>query len=230
MMLENDNNVRCKSAVSHNENGTFSSSIVLNEYSVPLTELNDDKEQASKLALVDLSYLNRVGFKGANAIDFQSRHNIIVPENINSANNNLDVTVIRLGETETLIISKVNKSTHAVERIEQAYELLANDDHQIIRLPRQDSHALFYLTGKCAESVLAKLCSVDLRSSKFPQFTVAQTVLARVSIIIVRIDYENVPGYYLLSDVSLGQYLWDCLDDAMQEFNGHIIGINALNP
>ena len=36
------------------------------------------------------------------------------------------------------------------------------------------------------------------------------------------------PDFYLLADSASGDYLWDCLLDAMMEFEGGPVGLAAL--
>ena len=81
--------------------------------------------------------------------------------------------------------------------------------------------------------MFAKLCAVDLRPAKFADGRIAQTVLAEVSAIVVRDDRGAVPAYHLLANSAAAEYLWDCLTDAMAEFDGRPVGWSAardLNP
>jgi sarcosine oxidase, subunit gamma len=46
--------------------------------------------------------------------------------------------------------------------------------------------------------------------------------------IILRQDFGSVLGFHLLADSASADYLWDCLQDAMIEFDGGPIGLTAL--
>lgn len=72
------------------------------------------------------------------------------------------------------------------------------------------------------------MCGVDLRTHKFGKGEIAQTSLAQTNAIILRNDFATTPGFFILSDVSLTEYLWDSLLDAMLEFDGSPVGIGAL--
>jgi sarcosine oxidase subunit gamma len=48
---------------------------------------------------------------------------------------------------------------------------------------------------------------------------IAQTSVARLSAIVIAARIGAKSGFHLLSDVSTSQYLWDCLADAMLEFD-----------
>jgi len=84
------------------------------------------------------------------------------------------------------------------------------------------------VTGAQAAAMFAKLCAVDLRAEAFPLGRVAQTSIARMNGVIVRDDRGGVPLYHLLADCAAVEYLWDCLLDAMAEFDGAPVGLTAL--
>ena len=95
-------------------------------------------------------------------------------------------------------------------------------------MPRQDGFCWFVLSGKHAASCLAKLCAVDLRPHRFPIGSIAQTSVARLSAVVARDDLGDVLAFHLFSDSASATYWWDCLVDAMQEFGGNAVGIDAL--
>ena len=90
---------------------------------------------------------------------------------------------------------------------------------------RQDSHYWFALTGACSPAMFAKLCGVDLSPDNFADHAVAQTFVARASAVIVRHDLDGTLCYYLLGDSSTIRYMWTCLIDAMNEFDGQVLAL-----
>jgi sarcosine oxidase subunit gamma len=76
--------------------------------------------------------------------------------------------------------------------------------------------------------MLAKVCAVNFAYSSFRSGRIAQTQVAKTSAIVVRNDLGQTPLYHLLGDSSLACYLWACLVDAMGEFRGQILGVQAL--
>jgi sarcosine oxidase subunit gamma len=95
-------------------------------------------------------------------------------------------------------------------------------------MPRDETHAWLAVTGAHAATMFAKICGVDLRPRAFPQGRVAQTSIARLNGVIVRDDRGGVPLFHLLADCAAAEYLWDCLLDAMAEFDGRPVGLTAL--
>ncbi len=95
-------------------------------------------------------------------------------------------------------------------------------------VPRRHTHFWFLATGSHATAMFAKICGVDLRPGKFEVGRIAQTSIARMNTVAVRDDQGDVPAYHLLGDSASGAYLWNCLIDAMSEFDGAPVGLAAL--
>ncbi len=75
------------------------------------------------------------------------------------------------------------------------------------------------LVGEGARDLLPKICGLDFADSAFPNQHSAQSSLAKVRTLIVRLDDENIRTYHLIVSVSLAAYVWDVVADAMQEFS-----------
>ena len=80
------------------------------------------------------------------------------------------------------------------------------------------SRALFRLTGADAASVLEKLCSLDWNDHMTPDGAAASASVAKVTCDIVRNDLDEVRSYLISCDRSYGQYLFEVILDAGQEF------------
>ncbi len=194
-----------------------------NGYSVPLSirEQHTQHERKRGLALCDLSAMNRVGYRGADVDSWcESQYGITGPRINSSVLTKEGLLVVRLSGTEILVM----KDSKAKPDFEVTLENLP----ATYILPRQDSHHCFMLLGRHCASMLSKMCAVDLRYHKFQKMQVAQTIMARVSVIIIRRDIDETPAYYVLVDSSLAEYLWDSMIDAMQEFAGKVVGRNDL--
>lgn len=79
---------------------------------------------------------------------------------------------------------------------------------------------LMSLSGPLAPDVLPKLCALDFHDEAFPNQHVAQTSLAKVRALLIRLDDDAAIGraYFIAVDRSLAAYAWDALTDAMREF------------
>jgi sarcosine oxidase subunit gamma len=177
----------------------------------------------SQLALVDLSPLPRAGIKGNGLSRWMDARRYVADETSNRAYVQRDeVLIARLSPGELMLLSNpadpsIATMTHSIGAIYKCYPVR-----------RQDSHYWFALTGTYSPSVLAKLCGVNLSPAAFADNTVAQTSVARANAVVIRHDINDVLCYYLLGDSSMILYMWTCIIDAMDEFDGQILGLRAL--
>jgi sarcosine oxidase subunit gamma len=195
-----------------------------------IKDLKSELESAQKLALCDLSYIQRIGFKGSSAPDWLLEQKIVIPHDINSARLvNNDYLVARLGAYDILILGHIENKTNIKQKLEQKWcEDYSSDNNCGYIMPKQDSHACFYVCGAHASEMFSTLCAVDLRTNKFENLMIAQTFLAKITATIIRYDIGSTPGYYVLVENVSSEYCWDAIYDAMQEFKGQVIGLSCL--
>lgn len=187
---------------------------------------SDESEVTANCGLLDLSNLARVGFRGAASAAYLEARGYALPTAPNQALSQADGSaVLRLSQTEYLLLGSLLDAGARVGQEELAWQF---DDSPNYLLPRQDSHAWLLLTGHQASAVMAKLCGVDLRSEAFPLGSVAQTSAARINVIVANLAQGELPCLHILCDRTSAQYFWGALLDAMQEFGGHPVGIDAL--
>lgn len=80
------------------------------------------------------------------------------------------------------------------------------------------SRALFRITGAASTQALEKVCSLDWSDAMTPDGAVVSASVAKVTCDITRNDTDGRPSYLLACDRSFGQYLFDALIDAGDEF------------
>lgn len=177
--------------------------------------------------LADLTEVPRVGFRGQQSADYLQARGFDLPQAANRALTQADAChVARLSQTEYLLLGSLRDGGERIADEEARWEL----DHSAnYLLPRQDSHAWLQLSGVCIAEVMAKLCGVDLRPQSFAPGAVAQTSAARINVIVINLGSQGLPTFQILFDrASLG-YFKDALLDAMAEFDGQVVKIQALD-
>lgn len=177
-------------------------------------------------AVVDLTGLSRVGFRGTQSSEYLQSRGFSLPDKPNQAITQSDGSLVaRLSQTEYLILGSLRDRGERIADEEARWELdhLAN-----YLLPREDSHAWLQLSGVHTADVMAKLCGVDLRSAAFAQGAVAQTSAARINVIVINVKSESHPMFYILCDRASLEYFTGALMDAMAEFGGRALQIDAL--
>lgn len=190
-----------------------------------------ETDRARHLGLADLSPLPRTGYKGPGIIDWLSTQGLALPSESNQAVSQSDGSLAaRLSPTEMLVLDDLACASGAVARLRTVWQNQENTpgSTRAFMAPREDSHAWFGLAGAQGAAMLAKVCAVDLRASIFGNGNIAQTSVARLGAVIIRHDLGKTLHYHILADSAAAGYLWDCLLDAMDEFNGGPVGLTAL--
>ena len=207
-------------------------SIILNYATVSsIIDLDKETNGAKHLALSDLSYLQRIGFKGEGACEWLKKQNIQIPITVNDSLQDTNGCLIaRLGINDILILDNIKRETSVPITLEKLWHQDYSQSNKPCGfiMPRQESHACFSISGSRAPEMFAKLCAIDLRTEKFDNKKITQTSLARLGAIIIRNDLNTLINYLVLVESASAEYCWDCLLDAMQEFLGQTIGNSAL--
>lgn len=202
----------------------------------PLTLLGDrlfvagsagDGEQLQRCALIDLSNLPRVGFRGTDSAAYLQSKGYQLPDRPNQAClQGSGEQVLRLSQTEYFLLGSLADGGARIAADEAGWHYDKRQASYL--LPRQDSHAWLALTGAHLPELFAKLCGVDLRADAFPVGAVVQTSVARLNATVVNAGTAALPVFHVLCDRASAHYLWGALLDAMGEFGGKPAGIEAL--
>jgi sarcosine oxidase subunit gamma len=194
-------------------------------------DVDDEARLARRLGIADLSPLPRTGFKGAGTIEWLHSQDVTIgPESNRGYRQAGGETALRLAPSEILLIDSLTGSGGFIGKLNAAWNWGTGTPRKPIGypMPRADSHAWFAISGQHGAEMFAKICGIDLRPTKFADGSIAQTSIAKMSGIILRQDFGEVLGFHLLADSASADYLWDCLQDAMIEFDGGPIGLTAL--
>ena len=206
---------------------------VINNGAVPMHYGSPDSEldRAQKMAIADLSGLPRTGFKGTGTVEWLAAQGTTIGPDSNMAYRQADGSLAaRLAPTEIFLIDSLKGEAGLIDRLNGAWNWGAEKPRKLIGypMPRAESHCWFMVSGWQAPAMFAKICGVDLRAHKFKQGQIAQTSVAKISAILIRDYFGEMPAYHLLTDSASAEYMWGCLVDAMAEFDGQPIGLGAL--
>jgi sarcosine oxidase, subunit gamma len=194
---------------------------------VAVAETIGDAAPSGGIAIVDLSPLPRLGFKGRGTIPAMQSRGISVEATPNRAFRQPDGGLcLVLAPGEVILLSNFAGDGERLAQLESGWRI--EDDERTYPLPRRDSHAWLAVAGQAAPEMFAKLCAIDLRRDKFPDLAIAQTSIAKMSAILTRGDIGADPVFHLLVDSAAALYFCDCLLDASDEFGGRIVGLKEL--
>jgi sarcosine oxidase subunit gamma len=181
---------------------------------------------AREMGLADLSPLRRGGYKGWTALDWLRGQGAAIGENNTAVLQPDGSRLARLADSEALILGDLRGGSALLDRVEKVWSLDAAVGAYPV--PRADTNFWFAITGRCADQMLAKISGVDMRAGKFPDGSVAQTSVARMSAIIIRHDQGRTLAYDMIADSAAASYMWTSLLDAMDEFGGRPVGLDAV--
>jgi sarcosine oxidase subunit gamma len=186
---------------------------------------------ARRMGLADLSVLPHGGFKGRGTVEWLTGQGLSIGADSNKAYaQSGGELAARLAPTEIFLLDSLQGSGQLIGKLRGAWQWApaAPRPQQGYPTPRQDSHGWFMLTGEKSAEMFAKICGVDLRPKHFAAGTIAQTSIAKMSGIVIRADLGGTLAYHLLADIASAEYLWTCLADAIDEYDGGIVGLAAL--
>ena len=190
-------------------------------------DLEGEARAARSMAIADLSPLPRVGYKGRGALEWARQHGVIIDDNNNAAaRQDGGEWAARLADSEVVVIDNLSGAGTLVHRIETEWSMDNAEGGYLVN--RQGANFWFTVTGDRAAEMFAKICGVDLRPAKFAPGAIAQTSVARTNCIVIRADLGDTLAYHMLGDSASAEYQWECVLDAMAEFSGRPVGIEAL--
>ena len=192
---------------------------------------SNEAESARRMALADLSVLPHGGLKGRGTVEWLTEQGLSIGANSNKAYAQTGGELAaRLAPTEIFLLDSLAGGGALIRRLNDAWQWApsAPRPQQGYPTPRQDSHAWFMVTGDRAPEMFAKICGVDLRPAHCPVGTIAQTSVAKMSAIVIRADLGATVAYHVLADIASADYLWTCIEDAMAEYDGCIVGLATL--
>jgi sarcosine oxidase subunit gamma len=186
----------------------------------------DEAGAARRLGLADLSPLPRTGFKGPNAAEWLAGQGVPLGEESNRAYAiGGGALAARLAPGEVLVLGALDGTTEASAALDNAWSY---DVPAVWPVPRRDASFWFLVTGEFAPATFAKMCGVDLRPKSFSGGHIAQTSVARTNAIVIRDDLGETLAYHLLGDSASAAFMWAALLDAMAEFEGKPVGLDAI--
>lgn len=85
------------------------------------------------------------------------------------------------------------------------------------------------LTGPRSSDLLSKLSEFDTTPDSFPNLACAQARFAEIHGTLVRTDQRPLPSYDLYFTREFGEYMWDAIFEAGEEFGVAPVGLEATD-
>lgn len=133
--------------------------------------------------------------------------------------------VIGSGPGEWLILDR----PHALDAVRTRVDTAGDELVSVVDMTH--GRALVRLSGAAAPAVLSKVCAIDFADHVTPDGTAFRSSVADVVTDVVRDDVRSAgatePSYLLHCERASGQYLFDALLDAGQEFDVEVDGFRV---
>ncbi|MEM7124460.1 MAG: sarcosine oxidase [Pseudomonadota bacterium] len=180
---------------------------------------------AGNLGIADLSALPRAGYKGWDMATWVTAQGISLGEP-NTATVQADGSLAcRLSAGELLMLGGLNGASDTIDQLAGVWSMA---DAVCFPVPRADTNFCLALSGRHIPEMMAKMCGIDLRPQRFVDGAIAQTSVARMNAILVRHDLGATYCLLMVADSASAVYMWECLTDAMAEFDGRPVGLTSL--
>ncbi len=130
--------------------------------------------------------------------------------------------VVGSGPGEWLLLAPPGAAEVVSRRVEEV-----SDEELVSIFDATHGRALMRITGTRAADLLAKVCAIDFSGEIAPDRAAFRSSVAKLVTDVVRDDQDGVLSYLLHCERSSGQYLFDALIDAGDEFGIEVEGFVA---
>ncbi len=141
---------------------------------------------------------------------------------LSNTNSGIEGSCCRLGSDHVLLLTEPG----TLATVEQALTQQIRTTDECVHLTNLTSTlAAVQLVGPHSRELLRKLTALDLSPQRFVDLTCAQGSVAKVHALVVRADLGPELAYEVYCEREFGEYLWDTLRDAGQEFGAMPFGV-----
>ncbi|CAB4562373.1 MAG: glycine cleavage system aminomethyltransferase GcvT [Actinobacteria bacterium] len=182
-----------------------------------------------RVGMFDVSHLGKASVVGSGAIDFL---NSILTNDLRKIGNGAaqytllcdenggvidDLIAYRMSEDDFFLIPNASNTTEVVR-------VLHNKAPMGITIKNlHKDYAVIALQGPLAPKVLEKLgVVIEIEYMAF-----SKKLIGQAEVIVCRTGYTGELGFEIIPKVGDASLVWDCLADAMKEFDGVICGLGA---
>ena len=131
------------------------------------------------------------------------------------------VALARLAHDEAMVFTEPGHAAAVSEMLEQAADICAHVVDVTSGLGG------VRITGPSAHLLLAGVTELDASPETLPELSCAQTKIAEVHAVLLRLDLGSVRSYEVYFGREFGEYMWDALLEAGDEHRATPVGIDA---
>ena len=141
---------------------------------------------------------------------------------VSSGSGQLPVALAYLAQDEAMVLTEPGHAAAVSEALEQRADLCAHVVDVTSGLGG------IRITGPSGHLLLAGVTELDASPDALPELSCAQTRVAEVHAVLLRLDLGSVLSYEVYFGREFGEYMWDALLDAGDEHGATPVGIEAM--
>ena len=141
---------------------------------------------------------------------------------VGSGSAQVPVALARMAHDEGMVFNEPGRAAAVSETLEQAADLCANVVDVTSGLGG------VRITGPSAHLLLAGVTELDASPDALPNMSCAQTKIAEVHAVLLRVDVGSVCSYEVYFGREFGEYMWDALLEAGDEHGTTPVGVEAM--
>ena len=141
---------------------------------------------------------------------------------VSSGSAQLPIALARLAHDEAMVFTEPGHAAAVSEPLEQAADLCAH----VVDV--SSGLGGVRITGPSAHLLLAGVTELDASPDALPNMSCAQTKIAEVHAVLLRLDLGSVRSYEVYFGREFGEYMWDALLEAGDEHGVVPVGIEAM--
>ncbi len=143
-------------------------------------------------------------------------------ESVGSGSARSPHALARLAHDEAMVFTEPGHAAAVSETLEQQADLCAHVVDVTSGLGG------VRITGPSGHLLLAGVTELDASPEALPELSCAQTRIAEVHAVLLRLDLGNIRSYEVYFGREFGEYMWDALLEAGDEHGAVPVGIEAM--
>jgi heterotetrameric sarcosine oxidase gamma subunit len=133
------------------------------------------------------------------------------------------VLACRLTDDHLLLLASGSTAPGLIQRLEESHK-----ETEVVQTDVTSAHAGFEVIGPDLEGLLRRLTHLDIRPAALPVNTCAETALAGVEAVLVRLERRSLPALRVYVSWDLGEYVWERMIEAGSDVPITPLGLEAL--
>ena len=132
------------------------------------------------------------------------------------------LTVARLAADEAAVLTRPDQTAAVADVLDQGLEACAHV------VDTSSAFAAVQVTGPVGHLLIASLTELDVSPAALPNMRCAEAKAAEIYAMLLRMDLRGLASYVLCFGREYGEYMWDALLEAGQEYGASPVGFEAM--